>query len=396
LRQLFIIIFLFALTSLHGQTLTRKAKIKQLKTNTFSINEPSFTDTSITDFSFLSPYLKDKNLFLISDGHQSGTSRLSLFKLIKYLHEKENFDLLIIESNIYNTANTFSDILKNPNYADTIANFGLIQFLGNCNENANLFAYIGQQSNTDNQLILAGLDIGFNNGSYAKRFLSKQIDSLLTSLNSPMLKSNNYARFKMLTDSLFSGYSKKLNIENKLFLQYYSDTLRNQLKFIPGLDGYWRLINDNLYSFIQSCVVKGKTSDEISRENLMLKNFNWLTQTKYPNKKVIIWASTAHLAKCNYPKCDNTEIPMGKYLHQTYSSNKLFYLNCINNSTNDKSNTKKNDLPELLHAAKIKSGVLVFDKNSSFYINPETGINYSDFFDGILYTDNIKTCTWTK
>jgi erythromycin esterase len=384
------------LTSLYGQALSRNAKIKQLKTNTFPINEPSYTDTSIIDFSFLSTYLKDKNVFLISDGHQNGSSRLTLFRLIKYLHEKENFDLLIIESNLYNTLNTFSDILRNPNYADTIANFGLIQFIGNCKENANLFTYIGQQSKTEDKLILAGLDIGFNNGKYAKRFLSKQIDSLLTSLNSPILNSGNYSRFKTLTDSLFSGYIKKLNDENKLFLHYYSDTIRNQLKSISGSDGYWRLINDNLYSFIQNCVVKGKISDEVSRENLMLENFNWLTQTKYPDKKVIIWASTAHLAKCNYPKCDNTETPMGKYLYQTNNSGNIFYLNFMNNSTNDKSNTRKNDLPELLHTAKVKSGVLIFDKNHSLYINPETGVKYSDFFDGILYTDNIKTCTWTK
>jgi erythromycin esterase len=395
LRQLIILLFLFALSNLYGQTLSRKARIKQLKANTYPINSPSLIDTTITDFSFLQPYLKDKNIFLISDGHQSGTSRLSLFRLIKYLHEKENFDLLIIESNIYNTASTFSDIIASPDYADTIANFGLIQFMGNCKENTNLFSYIGQQSKKDDKLTLAGLDIGFNNGSYAKHLLLKHIDSLLLSLNSPILKSANYIRFKPLLDSLFSGYIKKMNIENKLFLKHYSDTIVNELKLVKDVDGYWTLISNNLYSFIQSCVTKEKIPDEISRESLMLKNFNWLTQTKYPNKKVIIWASTAHLTKCNYPKCDDTEMPMGKYLYETYS-NTIFYMNCMNYTTNDIVNTKKDDLPELLHRSKIKSGILILDKSSSTYLNPETGTNYADFFDGILYTDNLKTCTWKK
>ncbi len=373
-----------------------KKKLQEIKKATYPLKDFTIKDTTFSDLKFLDKLLANKNIFLISDGRQAGSNKTDIGRIIKYLHEKHGFDLLIVESGFYNTEKMYSQLCRTPKQYDTLSKYGLVNFIGTCKENYPLLEYIANKSNSKHPLKLAGFDINFNSGDYAHKYLLHEIDSILEDRKSAIVNSNRYKKFKVGLDTLFLGLGRKLNKEYKAFLASYSDTLFNELKGLDDVGSYWPLILENLNAYIKTNTPGKEIPDELSKNTLILKNFNWLFNAKSKNQKFIVWAPTNHLCKCSFPDCNKTTNSLGDYIYNVMGTDKIFYLNCMNYITNNTTKGNADDLPFIINAAEVKHGILMLNKKEKVLKELGVKINYPNFFDAVLYHENVNTCNWVR
>lgn len=373
-----------------------KKKLNEIKKSTYTLKDLTIKDTSFSDLKFLDKELLNKNIFLISDGRQTGSTKIALARIIKYLHQKHNFDLLIVESGFYNTEKMYTKLCRKPKEFDTLAKYGLVNFIGTCKEYYPLLEYIAKESNSKKPLKLAGFDISFSGGNYAHKYLLHELDSILNERKSAIVKSVRYQKFKMGLDTLFLGLGSKLNKEYKLFIANYSDTLFSELKGVDDVGSYWPLILENLNSFIKTNTPGKEIPDDLSKNTLILKNFNWLFNAKSKNQKIIVWAPTNMLCKCSFPNCDKTTNTLGDYIYNVMGADKVFYLNSINYITNNSTKGSADDLPYFINAAQIKQGVFLLNKKEQVLKELGVKTNYPKFFDAVLYQENVNTCNWLR
>lgn len=396
-KVILILVFLSA-SKVFGQATSgpNKKKLLEIKKATYALKDLTIKDTSFSDLKFLDKELVNKNIFLISDVRESGSTKNALGRIIKYLHQKHNFDLLLVESGFYNTEKLYTELRRKPKEFDTLAKHGLVNYIGTCKEYYPLLEYITKESNNKKPLKLAGFDISFSSGNYAHNYLMHEIDSILSVRKSSLLNNNRYNKFKTGLDSLFLGLGRNVNKDNKKFIASYSDTLFKELKGVDDVGSYWPLILENLQVFIKANTFSTDIPDELSKNTLLLKNFNWLFNAKSKNQKIIVWAPTSKLCKCSFPNCDKTTNTLGDYIYNVMGAEKVFYLNCINYITNNTSKGSADDLPFLMNAAEIKQGIFLLHKKEQLLKDLGVKINYPKFFDAVLYQENVNTCNWVR
>ncbi|MGJ3235843.1 hypothetical protein [Marivirga sp.] len=129
------------------------------------------------DLEFLHDILKDKKVVFLGESAH-GVSEYNTLKLriIRYLHEEMNFNVLAFECN---AGDAFAVNLEYPFGDAKTALYNSISTFWHVEENILLFEYINQKSLTDNKLSIAVIDITLSNGSYAfSRFLESLIEPI--------------------------------------------------------------------------------------------------------------------------------------------------------------------------------------------------------------------------
>lgn len=232
----------------------------------------------------LDRYIEGKEIVLLGEqSHLEGTTYATKYSLIKYLHEKHDFDLLVFEAEIYGCAKAWKNILA----GDADPYFELARTMplawGMSLGFGEFTNYVKEQLEKGDTLEIAGFDsqlfsLNFKNDfeevqalistSEVLRPLQKQ--SLLESIN--LLKQRSKANQKIL---------KKKDID--------ADTASISL-----------LINEFPSSFEIQCLksLKSTLSDwylkkSYLRDRQMADNLKWLKQ-QYPDKKILCWGATSH------------------------------------------------------------------------------------------------------
>ena len=375
---LFISIFLFHI-SLSAQS--EFSKKKYLQDHAIELNKDS------SDFSFLKPLIGEKQFVFLSDGHQSGSSKIYFTQLIKYLHEELDFDVLVLESGIYGAELANNAMNITPSQSNLISQNFIAQFISGCDASKQLFDYIGETKSGEDPLQLSGLDIEFNR---TQQLLFQMLDSAFREQNDKILSDKNYILFKNYFDSLatFSSLNNLDNFQKNLLFQY-ADTLRSFINKLNDPTNFLFLIGENISAYVQASLMKSPSLNSVLRNSQMFVNLQWLIKAKYSGKKIIIWASPAHLA----PGFMEGEIPMAVYFYQQYSRDNVFYLACSNYEPDGKSTAPNGSLNADMHQSKMKTAVLLFHQagEEKSFINQTKD---SRFFDAVLFIDDLKSCTW--
>ena len=133
--------------------------------------------TNYQDLNFLKDLLKDKRIvFLGESGHGVAEYTILKSRIIRYLHEEMNYDILAFESN---AGDAFAADYFNSYQNVDSSIYNSISTLWHVEQIVPLFRYINSTHSTDNPLIVQGVDITTSNGSYAfSRFLYKLIHQI--------------------------------------------------------------------------------------------------------------------------------------------------------------------------------------------------------------------------
>jgi erythromycin esterase len=310
--MLFIVLFI---------TLSQKSTI--LSQTKFSLDDLLNRSTPITfstsndfrEFKFLKEKIDTSvPIFLGESSHTIGDYNQLRVRMIQYLHEQLNYNVIAFEAPFANLKYVSEN--RNTLTAEKMLKLGLF-YCWKTNDLLELMKYI--QSHP--KLKIMGFDCQDRN-----------IDSLVVYDYKQKIERKNAAlgnEYLLLIEQ-FSLLMKINPFENHEVFKSESKCVINQIdSFISKLtnseiidfDIHFHITNlkNNCINF--SLLKPNFSKSNVFRDSIMAENYLMLTKNLYPSEKVIVWGHNAHLSKqslvTEYP------ISMGEFLHRKLNYNSI-------------------------------------------------------------------------
>ena len=275
------------------------------------IDNIEFENTDFSDLMPLKEKIKNARVVVLGEiTHSDGSTMKAKTRMVKFLHEEMGFDVLAWEAGFIDCW-----FLNNGLRAD----IPLREAKNNLMRGGwdasfyiqPLFEYVRESWNTEAPLEMAGFDQnrppnGTKNFKKILNELTKRsrvislseseneaVDGLLKCiygyLGNEYSKSFSKNSFIKATNALKSIYKRLENDAGKLetsfsprFIQLIKFSLQSALMQAED----WDLYNNRKFD-----------ERNLSRDKHMAERFNWLQKELYPNRKIIIWAASAHLMR---------------------------------------------------------------------------------------------------
>ena len=217
-------------------------------------------------------------------------------RLVKYLHEHLGFDVLVIESGMFDGAQIWREVLAGA--ATASAARGSIFFMySRADQVTPLFRYIDTQKATASPLILASMDTP-HAGLKSEQLLLNNLTEYLNQnhLNS-ITRSPDWAGFITVATRVIALENPARGAHRDEFVRTVT-ALENGLKAIPDTNG--TIFNSSGF-WLQTVKSIAAQCDQLSawrpsraRDDQMADNLEWLAQKAYPGKKLVVWAHNGH------------------------------------------------------------------------------------------------------
>lgn len=397
-------------------------KVKELANISHPIRTINPADTNYQDLAFLKDKLQGVDMVMLGEqSHGDGSAFLAKSRLIQFLHQEMDFEVLLFESGIYDCFNLWEEISGIPAKLPDDFNRALFYFWGGSNETKDLRKYITQHAKSPHPIFFGGFDIQ-NSGNIREPKRLELIASYLSKRGINFEKEfknlahiiENYQHYKTAYASKELPASKKQAIFNEI----------EQLSII--LAKSVKTNEDQLFIRYVSCIQEDLKSNwlyqgndekqNIIRDSMMAENVIWLKDHLHKNKKIIVWAANSHILHHTQYLKDSPFYykRMGTYLQDKYgrSCYSINFTSYSGNTCNIKSGAPQrintsigNGLESMLHDAGNPFAFIDFrtiPKNS--FLNKATTMKFlghdncteqwSKMMDGMFFIDQMKPITF--
>lgn len=313
--------------SLSAQTSdTLIKKIKANRTWVESATKKAIPISSIksddfSDLMFLKEYISDKKIVFLGESlHGVNDFNVLKYRLIRFLHQEMNFNIIAFESGVHECGLT--NLVKDSLNSHEIVAQSL-KVIWWVNSNCEMMRYI-----KSNSMDIAGIDP--NNVTFPLK-----INHYLN-----IFKGEKELAKKMyLLDSLVSKYNIRRtkyyyekgedietatsldSIRKKLLPQYIS--LKNEIIENKNINHQYKLVlKEAIDSKLNELSCSNSSKKDVEsffvtyekRDSLMAENLEFLIDSLYPNQKIIVWAHNAHISKKGQDIVMNKGASIGMYL----------------------------------------------------------------------------------
>ncbi|MGE8429269.1 MAG: erythromycin esterase family protein [Sphingobacterium sp.] len=368
------------------------------------------TDSNFSDLSFFDSILRNNRILMLGEMlHNDGETFKAKARLIRYLHEHLDYDVVLYEAGQYDMwmMNAQMDTLTNKSLAKTIGGIGLFDFWWQNEASQSLLTYYKNTKSTENPISLGGFDIQFSGRKLADKRTKLLEDYLLKneidSTSYPLLKKNSN-KLEYLIYERFA--SKQLDANQKKQFLAELDGLSRMIRGLkPDAEQliYRRYLSDMKNNFDKSWRYKtGSMQSMHFRDSLMAKNLTYQIDSVYAGKKIIVWCANVHTFSAPYNK---EYLPLGTYIKRRYG-NQAYSLDFTSYGRYNKTGrvvdrVGKLAVENVFHAVKSPYFFLDFRElahNSILKQNFNSVINqgideerkWHEFIDGIFYIDINK------
>ena len=279
----------------------------------------------------LDELIKGKQIVLIGENsHGDGLSVGTRFEIVKYLHEKHNFNNITFESGLFET-NVLNKFIKSTDDSLEIKKMFRKTLMGvwsYSKEYQPMFQYLTSEIKK-NKLNLNGIDCQINNRISAS--VKTELEDYLTKKNifKKIEHEEWYKGFAKILNKLIldKGNHKvrpkrkdELNYTNAIdsinyFITKYDNSQEGKL-WIQILTGYKKFSSLEFhFSVLKILMDFSKTS---LRDSIMSENINW--KYSFDSTKTIIWAHSGHILRYNpaIPKYKSITYYLKKYKLKTF------------------------------------------------------------------------------
>jgi len=305
LTSLFFVLIVCACRQTNTNYEGLKNIMSYVSSNTNQIRTIAPSDTDFKDLEPLRIAIGGARVVMLGEqDHGDAPSFLAKTRIIKYLHEQLDFDVLAFESDFCALNRTWEQAgrIKSSKIFENIYSVWT-----KCVQTEELFKYIDNQLSKRNPLILTGFDIR-HASIYSKAQYIIDFDSILEATQIAFY-STSYSRFKpILSDIIEKEYTSTIKPEQQQYFFNCLDTIQQQFNTKEFVNKeFWIQEIKNLKAHADNGwnnrpVSKGGQGPQDNdtkniRDLQMGDNLLWLIKQKYPDKKIIVWGANVHVAK---------------------------------------------------------------------------------------------------
>lgn len=297
------------------------------------------TTSNNSDLLFLNDELVDVEILMLGEqSHGDGSTLMAKTRLIKYLHENLDYNVLVFESGLMDVYRVWKMIQNGETNID-VFNHGIFPVWTNSKQTEELFTYILEQSKTENPIYLAGFDMQPTGSLVTPDKRWTEISTYL--MQTIDFKEEEYPLFTKVFKKISVIFSAEFTNDNLISLTNEFQKL-SQLVAEKDKSNKGKITARYIDNYLKTIVLY-KNADLKNppntphvfniRDNEMAKNFRFLKEEIYPDKKFIVWGANSHLGYGRGFLEDFLEIkasakgmiPMGQYLKIEYQE-KLYSL----------------------------------------------------------------------
>lgn len=214
-------------------------------------------------------------------------------RLIKYLHEKKDFNVVAFEDDFFTVNYNWKLVKERKLNIDSFIKRNISITWSSCGVSSPLFKdYIPSTLKTNHPLEISG----FDNETATLKTLPL-LDSVLRTLKIPITQSLEYSSEIIPLLATWYKYTVDTLTTDKI-IEYYRD-IKAQMLVKLSKDDFWVITVDNLIQ--QNIRYRNWKKDWLknrnTRDRQMAINLKWLSETKYPDEKIIVWTHNYHASK---------------------------------------------------------------------------------------------------
>ncbi|MGJ1410266.1 erythromycin esterase family protein [Sphingobacterium thalpophilum] len=376
----------------------------------------SFADSNFSDLQVLDSVFKTKRILMLGEMlHSDGETFRAKSRLIRYLHQKLGYEVVLYEAGQYDMWLMNREMekpeLQVPSTA--LGGIGLFYFWWRNQENKPLISYYQQSKQTADPITLGGFDIQFSGGMLRDK-RGQLLDEYFQKQGVDLRAYPVFRKQMQKLDYLsYAGYaSKQLDATaQKQFLDELSSLEKavRSLNKDPQQRIYVRYLSDMKNNFDRSWKHKpGSMTSMHIRDSLMAENLSYQLDSLYADKKVIIWCANIHAFSA---PCNKEYTPLGTYIKKKYGQQSYMLGFSSYARFNERGRIvdrpSKLAIENVFHAA--NSPYFFLDLHSlpaasrlrqpfvsAMNQQQEEQRQWSDFFDGIFYIDINKQPTYSE
>ncbi|UKT65978.1 erythromycin esterase family protein [Pedobacter mucosus] len=264
--------------------------------NLKSIKTISLDSSNFTEFEKIGEAIGNSRIVMLGEqDHGDGPTFLAKTKLVKYLHEKKGFNVLLFESDFFSLNQGWDHIQKNENEIIPFLSENLFSIWTKCQQcDELLYSYIPKANAGKKSLVVSGFDSQIH-GSYSKHNLKNFLDAYLK------LKNINFIKDKRYTNDLLPFIDSVRTTKNAEKLMLLKKALKQIQSELPKEDStvFESVLIKSLKANVDSEISflnKGNNFLDI-RDKQMAENLRWLVNHKFSKEKIVVWAANLHIVR---------------------------------------------------------------------------------------------------
>ncbi|WP_312553487.1 erythromycin esterase family protein [Empedobacter brevis] len=278
------------LATAQAKTDFSKQYIDNLYKNSSKIRSISPNNTNFKDLEPIGKSIGDAGIVLLGEpSHGDGGAIRMKTRLVKYLHEQKNFDVLLFEADLYAIMFGLADI-KDPVGISVAAKENIYTCWSESNVSQDLWNYYQNQLTGTSPLLLGGFDPR-HAGNFSKTRLTENLTRIAKESHFDT-GTDNYKRLVKDIDYIlqheFSSKKEEVAVEN---FSSEITAIEESVKFNTA-DTHQRklwLIEINNIRNLFDMIILGK-----NRDILMAENFIFISKYIFPGKKIMVWSHNNH------------------------------------------------------------------------------------------------------
>ena len=262
---------------------------------------PADVDDDFADLTPLGEKLAAAQVVALGEQSHGGSEEFRYkLRLVRFLHEKLGFDVLLLESGFYDMGRLSHAVMSRGHQLDEQAPGNVFYMYANSAEGRELLRYIQKQRATPNRLAFAGID-SQHTGNLARTELLVDLRTALERLAPELLKDEAaWADYQQHVSALVALNRQPPEAARQAAFLAYNRRL--QAAFCGDRTGpvtlggpaWWCRVTASLEAQARSIWSQDR---DYQRDNAMGENAIWLVDQLFRGRKVIIWAHTIHIAK---------------------------------------------------------------------------------------------------
>lgn len=258
------------------------------------------SDPAHDDFRDLQPFadaIGKARIVGLGEQNHGGRGEFQLkLRLLRFLHERLGFDVLILESGFFDVGQLARRMEQGENL-DAIAPGNIFFMYANSAEGRALLQYVQRQNAGGQPLALAGFD-SQHSGRLAQTDLLQQLQAFLRQAQPALAGGPDWDAYAQAAQPLFSMRRAAPAAAIRAGFERHHGALSGALcasddSAINGA-GWWCQVVKSVHA---QATTYWSGNTNYQRDNQMGDNAVWIAERLYPGKKAVVWGHTFHIAR---------------------------------------------------------------------------------------------------